>query len=72
MSSLAFACRPNAIQRTCFAYLKYRKQAYVLPVNHQFNPIEKIVELYRQKIELYERMLKEKNELIDKLMKERK
>jgi hypothetical protein len=36
--------------------------------NYQFNPIEKIVELYQQKIELYERMLKEKNELIDKLM----
>ena len=41
-------------------------------VNYQFNPIEKIAELYQQKIELYERMLKEKNELIDKLMKERK
>ncbi len=41
-------------------------------VNYQFNPIEKIAELYQQKIELYERMLKEKNELIDKLMKEKK
>ncbi|SFQ31258.1 helix-turn-helix domain-containing protein [Parafilimonas terrae] len=37
-------------------------------VNYQFNSIEKIVELYQQKMELYERMLKEKNELIDKLM----
>jgi predicted DNA-binding protein YlxM (UPF0122 family) len=37
-------------------------------VNYQFNPIEKIVQLYQQKIELYERMPKEKNELIEKLM----
>jgi len=41
-------------------------------VNYQFNPIEKIVELCQQKIELYERMLKEKNELIEKMMNERK
>ncbi|MDQ6755389.1 MAG: transcriptional regulator [Bacteroidota bacterium] len=41
-------------------------------VNYQFNPIEKIAELYQQKIELYERMLKEKNELIDKLMNSKK
>jgi transcriptional regulator with XRE-family HTH domain len=41
-------------------------------VNYQFNPIEKIVELYQQKMELYERMLKEKNELIEKLMKDKK
>ena len=36
-----------------------------------FNPIEKIVELYDQKIALYERMLaieKEKNELLQKLL----
>jgi len=39
-------------------------------VNYQFNSIEKIVELYQQKIELYERMLKEKNELINKLMQQ--
>lgn len=37
---------------------------------YNFNPIEKIVELYNEKIELYERMLqteKEKNELLKKL-----
>lgn len=33
-----------------------------------FNPIEKIVQLYDQKIELYERMLKEKNEMLERLI----
>ena len=42
-------------------------------VNNQytFNPIEKIVELYNEKMALYERMLqteKEKNELLQKLI----
>jgi transcriptional regulator with XRE-family HTH domain len=32
-----------------------------------FNPIDKIVQLYDEKIELYERMLKEKNEMLEKL-----
>ena len=38
---------------------------------YNFNPIEKIVELYNEKIELYERMLKaetEKVELLQKLL----
>lgn len=34
-----------------------------------FNPIDKIVQLYDEKIELYERMLKDKNEMIEKLDK---
>ncbi|MCT6870104.1 helix-turn-helix domain-containing protein [Apibacter sp.] len=34
-----------------------------------FNPIEKIIELYNEKQELYERMLKEKDELLEKLLK---
>ncbi|MEZ0542542.1 helix-turn-helix domain-containing protein [Fibrella arboris] len=40
-------------------------------VQYNFNPIEKIVELYDQKIALYERMLaleQEKNELLQKLL----
>lgn len=41
-------------------------------VNYQFNPIEKIAQLYDEKIKMYERMLKEKDDLIDKLMKEKK
>lgn len=28
-------------------------------VNYQFNPIEKIIALYKEQIELYERMIKE-------------
>jgi len=39
-----------------------------------FNPIDKIVELYNEKIELYERMLKaeqEKNALLEKLLNEK-
>lgn len=34
-----------------------------------FNPIEKILELYNEKQELYERMLKEKDALVEKLLK---
>lgn len=33
-----------------------------------FNPIDKIVELYAEKEALYERMIQEKNELIEKLL----
>jgi transcriptional regulator with XRE-family HTH domain len=37
--------------------------------NHHcnFNPIDKIVELYESKIELYKRMLKDKSDMIEKL-----
>lgn len=41
-------------------------------VNYQFNLIEKIAQLYDEKIKMYERMLKEKDTLIEKLMNERK
>lgn len=34
-----------------------------------FNPIDKIVQLYDEKIELYERMLKEKDEMMERLEK---
>lgn len=34
-----------------------------------FHPIEKIVQLYDEKIELYERMLKEKDEMMTRLEK---
>jgi transcriptional regulator with XRE-family HTH domain len=34
---------------------------------YHFNAIDKIVKLYDEKIELYERMLKDKNEMIEKL-----
>lgn len=42
---------------------------------YTFNPIEKIVQLYDEKIALYERMLKEKEEaisLLHEVLKERK
>lgn len=39
-------------------------------VKYEFNPIEKIMQLYDEKIALYERMLKEKNDLIEKLMQQ--
>ena len=46
-------------------------------INHNctFNPIDKIVQLYDEKIELYERMLKveqDKNFLLEKLLTEKK
>ncbi len=37
--------------------------------HYNLNPIEKIVELYESKIELYERMLKDKTDMINKLEK---
>jgi len=37
-----------------------------------FNPIDKIVQLYDEKIELYERMLKEKNEVLEKMLSKKK
>jgi len=37
-----------------------------------FNPIDKIVQLYDEKIALYERMLKEKNELLEKMLAKKK
>ncbi|MBB4036924.1 transcriptional regulator with XRE-family HTH domain [Dysgonomonas hofstadii] len=43
--------------------------------NCSFNPIDKIVELYNDKIELYERMLKsekEKADLFEKLLNDKK
>ena len=40
--------------------------------NCTFNPIDKIVQLYDEKIALYERMLKEKDELLERLLKEKK
>jgi len=40
--------------------------------NCTFNPIDKIVELYEEKIQLYERLLKEKEELLSKILSERK
>ncbi|GAA0564370.1 helix-turn-helix protein [Chitinophaga japonensis] len=52
----------------------FKDNAIASAMNYQctFNPIDKIVQLYDEKIELYERMLKEKNELLEKLAGEKK
>lgn len=38
-------------------------------VINNYNPIEKIIQLHEEKIELYERMLKEKDEMMTRLEK---
>lgn len=35
--------------------------------HYHFNPIDKVIQLYDEKVALYERMLKDKNELIERL-----
>lgn len=40
---------------------------YAHTYSPNFNPIDKIVQLYDEKIALYERMLKDKTEMIEKL-----
>lgn len=39
---------------------------------YNFNPIDKLVELYEENKRLYERMLKEKDQLLQKFLDERK
>jgi len=63
---------PDFNEETTFNIISNNYHDHSSSVNYQFNPLEKIVELYQQKRELYERMLKEKNELIEKLMKDKK
>lgn len=40
---------------------------YAQTYSPTFNPLDKVVQLYDEKIELYERMLKDKTEMIEKL-----
>jgi transcriptional regulator with XRE-family HTH domain len=49
----------------------FKDNAIASAMNYQcsFNPIDKIVELYDEKIALYERMLKEKEEMMTRLEK---
>lgn len=49
----------------------FKDNAMASAMNYQckFDPIDKIVELYDEKIELYERMLKEKDEMMARLEK---
>ena len=47
----------------------FKDNAIASAMNYQcsFNPLDKIIELYEEKIVLYERMLKEKNEMMERL-----
>ncbi|CAD0220187.1 protein of unknown function [Chryseobacterium sp. JV274] len=56
----------NIISNT-FHDFKDSSVASAMNYNCTFNPIDKIVELYDEKIELYERMLKEKDEMMVRL-----
>jgi hypothetical protein len=49
----------------------FKDNAIASAMNYQcnFNPFDKVVQLYDEKIALYERMLKDKNEMIEKLEK---
>lgn len=49
----------------------FNDNAMLNAVNHNptFHPIDKIVQLHEEKIELYERMLKEKDEMMARLEK---
>lgn len=71
----ALGVTPDAIrnfnEEATFNIISNNYHDHSSSVNYQFNPIEKIVELYQEKIELYERMLKEKDALIEKLMQKK-
>lgn len=56
----------NIISNT-FHDFKDNSIASAMNYNCTFNPIDKIVELYDEKIALYERMLKEKDEMMGRL-----
>ncbi|RLJ33308.1 helix-turn-helix protein [Chryseobacterium sp. 7] len=56
----------NIISNT-FHDFKDNSVASAMNYNCTFNPIDKIVELYDEKIALYERMLKEKDEMMGRL-----
>ncbi|EFK33524.1 hypothetical protein HMPREF0204_12592 [Chryseobacterium gleum ATCC 35910] len=56
----------NIISNT-FHDFKDNSVASAMNYNCTFNPIDKIVELYDEKVALYERMLKEKDEMMERL-----
>ncbi|KUJ50818.1 helix-turn-helix transcriptional regulator [Chryseobacterium sp. JAH] len=41
--------------------------AYTANINPVFNPLDQVLELHKEKMELYERMLKEKDDMMAKL-----
>ena len=56
----------NIISNT-FQDFKDNAMASAMNYNCTFNPIDKVVQLYDEKIALYERMLKEKDEMMLRL-----
>lgn len=56
----------NIISNT-FHDFKDNSIASAMNYHCSFNPIDKVVELYDEKIALYERMLKEKDEMMERL-----
>lgn len=65
----------NAINIFSGTFSDFKDNAAILNSYPTFNPIDKVVELYDEKIALYERMLKEKEEaisLLHEVLKERK
>ena len=58
----------NIISNT-FHDFKDNAMASAMNYRCKFDPIDKIVELYDEKIALYERMLKEKDEMMARLEK---
>lgn len=45
----------------------FNDNAQVAAVINNYNPVEKIIQLHEEKMELYERMLKEKDEMMARL-----
>lgn len=58
-----------AIHIVANTFHDFKDNAIASAMNYQcsFNPIDKIIQLYDEKIELFERMLREKNDLIERL-----
>ncbi len=58
----------NVIANT-YSFQDFKDNAVASGFSYQpsFNPVDKIVELYDEKIALYERMLKEKDEMMERL-----
>ncbi|WP_026703648.1 helix-turn-helix domain-containing protein [Flavobacterium soli] len=60
----------NVIANT-YSFQDFKDNAVASGFSYQpsFNPVDKIIELYDEKIALYERMLKEKDEMMARLEK---
>ena len=59
----------SAINIISNTFHDFKDNAIASAMNYQcsFNPIDKVVQLYDEKIALYERMLKDKAEMVEKL-----